>query len=74
MKIYLQRPNSFSHKREYFTIFREILNSEGHQRSITGLRVTAILLNGWILPIGGASSVEGLQSTGLPGYYYLKKN
>ena len=24
-----------------------------------------ILLNGWILPIGGASAVEGLRSTGL---------
>ena len=23
-------------------------------------------LNGWILPIGGASAVEGLRSTGLP--------
>ena len=34
-----------------------------------------ILLNGWILPIGGASLVEGLPSTGLPRlvrYYYLK--
>ena len=27
-------------------------------------RDTAILLNGWILPIGGASAVEGLLSTG----------
>ena len=30
------------------------------------LRVTAILLNGWFLPIGGAASVEGVQSMGLP--------
>ena len=28
--------------------------------------VDDILLIGWILPIGGASSVEGLRSTGLP--------
>ena len=28
--------------------------------------VTAIMLNRWILPIGGASLVEGLRSTGLP--------
>ena len=27
-------------------------------------RITAILLNEWILPIGGASVVEGLLSTG----------
>ena len=26
-----------------------------------GLKVTAILLNGWILPIGGASAVKGLR-------------
>ena len=32
------------------------LNSEGHQNTISGLKVTAILLKGWILPIGGASS------------------
>ena len=30
----------------------EILNLKGHQNRITGSRVTAILLNGWILPIG----------------------
>ena len=38
---------------------------EGHQNRITGSRVTAILLNGWILPVGGASAVEGLRLTGL---------
>jgi hypothetical protein len=27
---------------------------------ITGSRVTVILLNGWILPIGGSSAVDGL--------------
>ena len=40
--------------------FKEILNLEGHQNCITGSKVTAILLNGWILPIGGASAVKGL--------------
>ena len=39
---------------------------EGHPNGITGSRVTAILLNEWILPIGGDSAVEGLRSTGLP--------
>ena len=29
-----------------------ILKLEGHQNRITVSRVTAILLNGWILPIG----------------------
>ena len=42
----------------------EILNLEGNLNCVTGFRVTAILLNGWILPFGGASAVEGLLSTG----------
>ena len=42
----------------------KILNLKGHQNRNTGLRVMAIFLNGWILPIGGASAVEGLLSTG----------
>ena len=37
---------------DYVTIFREILNPN----FITGSKVTAILLNGLIFPIGGASS------------------
>ena len=36
----------------------------GHLNRNTGCRVTAILMNGVILPIGGASAVEGLLSTG----------
>ena len=31
-----------------------------------GLKITAILLKGWILSIGEASAVEGLRSTRLP--------
>ena len=34
-----------------------ILYIKGHPNSITGSRVAAILLNGWILPIGEASAV-----------------
>ena len=44
--------------------FKEILNLEGHLNCITGSRVTSILMNGWFLPIGGSSAVEGLLSTG----------
>ena len=51
---------AFSHNIDYVTIFLEILHLEGHQNLSTGERVTAIFLNGWILPIGGASAVEGL--------------
>ena len=54
-------------KIDYVTIFLEILNLEGHPNYITGsLLVTAIFLNGWILPAGGASAVEGLRPSGLP--------
>ena len=41
-------------------MIKNFLNPEGHQNPISGSEVTAILLNGWILPIGGASSGEGL--------------
>ena len=49
---------AFSHKRYYVTILKEILNLEGHLNCITGSKVTAILLNGWI---GGASAVKGVR-------------
>ena len=51
----------FSHKTDYVTIFQEILNFKRHPNRITGPKVTAILLNGWILPIDGASAVKGLR-------------
>ena len=52
---------AFSHKIDYVTIFREILNPKGHPNCITGLKFTVILLNGWILPIGGASAMKGMR-------------
>ena len=55
---------AFSHKIDYDTTFKKILNLEGHPNRITGTKVTAILLNGWILPIGGVSVVEALLITG----------
>ena len=45
-----------SHKTNYIDILSKILNLEGHQNCCIGPKVTAILLNGWILPNGGASS------------------
>ena len=52
---------AFSHEIDYVTVFKEILNLEGHPNCITGSKVMAILLNGWILPIGGALAVKGLR-------------
>ena len=54
--------SSFSYKIDYVTLIKTFLNPEGHQNRISGSKVTAILVKGWILPIGGASSVEGLRS------------
>ena len=42
-------------------MIKNFLNPEGHQNPISGSKVMAILLEGWILPIGGASSGEGLR-------------
>ena len=68
MKISLRRRHAQSftngasnHETNYIDIFSEILNPEGHQNRISVSKVTAILLKGWILPIGGASSGEGLR-------------
>ena len=63
-----------SHKIDYIATFWEILNLEGHQNSITGSRVTAILLNGWIACwwsfIGGGSAINGAS---LFSYGYIHK-
>ena len=47
---------AFCHKIDYVTIFKKILNIGGHSNRIAGLKETVILLNGWILTIGGALS------------------
>ena len=60
----MNEDGAFSHTIDLFTFFQEILNLEGHPNRITSSRITAILLNWWILPIGGASAMEGLLSTG----------
>ena len=41
-------------------MIKNFLNSKGHQNPISGSKVMAILLKGWVLPIGGASAGEGL--------------
>ena len=45
-----------SHKLYNVTTFKEILNPKGHPNCITGSKVTAILLNGWILPVVGVAN------------------
>ena len=43
-------------------VIETFLNPEGHHNHISGSKVTAILLKGLILPIGGASAGEGMRS------------
>ena len=46
---------AFSHETNYINIFSEILNLEGHLNRCIDSKVTAIWLNGWILPTGGVA-------------------
>ena len=57
-------------KKTFLNIFLEILKHKGRPNCITGSRVAVVLLNGGIWPIGDASAVKGLQSTGLPCLVY----
>ena len=41
-------------------MIKNFLNLKRHQTPTSASKVTAILLKGWILPIGGASAGEGL--------------
>ena len=50
-----------SYKIDYVIVITNFLNSEGNQNPISVSKVTVILLKGWILPLGGASSGEGLR-------------
>ena len=52
---------SFSYKINYDIVIKNFLNPKGHQNLISGSKVMAILLKGWILPVGGASALEGLR-------------
>ena len=65
------RDSSSSYKIDYVIVIQNFLNPEGLQNPFNGSKVTVILLKGWISPIGGASAVEGLQSTGLPRLVYI---
>ena len=55
------RDSTSSYKVDYVIVIKNFLNPEGHQNPISGSKITAMLLKGWILPIGGVSSGEGLR-------------
>ena len=45
-----------NHKIDYVASVKGILNLKGYRNPIIGSKITAILLNVWILPSGGAAS------------------
>ena len=47
---------AFCHKIDYVGTFYAVLNLKGHFNCISGSRVLAILLKGFILPIGEVAS------------------
>ena len=49
------RDNVTSYIIEYVTLLYDILNPKGFKNCIFGSKVTAILPDGWILPIGGVA-------------------
>ena len=50
------KDGAFSHKIDYGLIAQEILNIKAHLNCLIGSKVTEILMNGGILPIGGVAS------------------
>ena len=60
------KDNSSSYKIDYVIVIKTFPNPEWHQNCISGSKVTAILLKGWILPIGGASAVRVCDQRGYP--------
>ena len=50
------RDSAYSYKIDYFIVIKNSLNPEGHQNCITSSKVTAILVKGYILPLGGVAS------------------
>ena len=65
------RDSSSGYKIDYVKVIKNFLNPKEHQNPTNGSKVTAILLKGWILPIGGASALDGMQSTGLARLVWL---
>ena len=55
------RYSSSNYKIDYVIVNKSSLNPKGHFNPMSGSKVTAIVLKGWILPIGEASSGEGVQ-------------
>ena len=49
------RDSTSSYKIDYIIVKKNFVNHKVHQNPSSGLKVTTILLKGWILPIGGVA-------------------
>ena len=63
---------AFSHKIDFVTIFKDILNLEGHPNRITGSKVTTILLNWMDFAFWWSFSGEGSASAACAAGLFLK--
>ena len=65
-------PKRSSYEIEYVIVIKNCLNPEGHHSPISDSKVTAILLKGWIWPIGevalGRVCACSLHSSSLVGW------
>ena len=55
------RDRASSYNIDYIIVIKSFLNPKGHQDPLSGSKVMAILLKGWVWPIGEASAGEGLR-------------
>ena len=64
---------AFSHKIDDVPIFEEHLNLKGHLNCCTGSKVTAILVNGGILPRGGVASGRVCPAACTAGLFVIRE-
>ena len=65
---------SSSQKIDCVTQVYDIQNPEGNNYCINGLKITATLLNGLILPVGGVASVKGVRADCVAGLLLKSRN
>ena len=72
--VLIVKDGAYSHETDYVT-FLAVSKSQRHPNRIIGSKFTAILLNGWILPIGGVALGRGLclQPVQQAYFFFLKK-
>ena len=70
------KDSSLSYKIDYVKVMKSFLNPKGHQNGISGSKITVILPEGLILPIGGVA-LKGFApaacAAGLFGTSYSKQ-